>query len=127
MNAVKLENMKYMGFVTLVALLGCSGEDRAPAPPAAPPERIEADGTTWTRQDGLSANDTRVLHRLFQSNRTVSDNPDFRGKPSVFHCENGARRYYWSRASGSDRRAAYVQVDANGAYQKIGETDFSAM
>lgn len=119
--------MQYIGFVTLVALHGCTGDDGDHAQPPTPPKRIQADGKTWTRQARLTKTDNRVLHRLFKSNRSVSDNPDFRGDPSVFRCGNGARRYYWSTASASNRRSAFLQVDAKGRYQKIGETDFSEM
>ena len=121
------QNMKYIVVFTLVTALGCASEDAGKSQPVTPPKRIQAGGKTWTRQARLTQTDNRVLHRLFKSNRSVSDNPDFRGDPSVFRCENGARRYYWSTASNSNRRSAFLQVDAKGRYQKIGETDFSEM
>lgn len=124
MIAMKLQMMKCIVFITLVVVPGCSDDDsRSQA--VTPPDRIQADGKTWTRQNEMSEKDNRDLQRLFKSNRSVSDNPDFRGEPSVFTCESGDRRYYWMSSLGSDVRSAYLQVDAKGRFQKIGETDIA--
>lgn len=93
---------RLMAVCLCFVMCGCSRREQPAPPPSGElvfPDTFSQDGTSWTKQPELTADDARRLSEYFRRHPSVAENSLVSGTPVVYAAGRNSRRFYWSAAA----------------------------